>query len=334
MTTGKHRQHLNSKKKIPVLIVTGFLGAGKTTFINHIIQSHRNIKLALIENEFGEVSVDSQLVTGIDGNQIFELSNGCICCTINNEFSLALTDLANKLPDIDFMLIETTGVADLSKVISPFYSDSNLNENYILTGSVCIVDAVNFDNLINLPTQQMQLVHSDYVVINKAEELPKKTIDGITRSIQAYNSTAKTEITNFAKTTNFRLETFDTDIQDKIEKMLAAPVLFRVVESPRFITFTHRFGGEINMDRFKYWFNYFASINQLDIYRIKGILFPKGEATKIIVQSVGGATSYTEGSFIFPSEEKINTLVFIGKTIDFERIVHELENYLSDDINP
>ena len=325
---------LSTKRKIPVLIVTGFLGAGKTTFINHIIQSHRHLKLALIENEFGEVSVDSQLITGIDGNRIFELSNGCICCTITNEFSLALADLAEKLRNIDFMLIETTGVAELSKVISPFYFDNNLKENYTLAGSVCIVDAVNFDDLVNLLPQQMQLVYSDYIVINKTEGLSEKAIDGITRIIQAHNSTAKTEITSFAQTTEFRLETFDTDIQEKIEKKLAAPILFRVVESPRFTTFTHRFSGEIDLDRFKHWFNYFASINQRDIYRIKGILYPKGEAVKIIVQSVGGATSYTEGSIVIPFEEKNNTLVFIGKKIDFERIVYELENYLSDDINP
>lgn len=325
---------MNSKRKIPVLIVTGFLGAGKTTFINHIIQSHRNLKLALIENEFGEVSVDSELVTGIDGNQIFELSNGCICCTITNEFSLALTDLANKLPEIDMMLIETSGVADLSKVISPFYSDSSLKENYTLTGSVCIVDALHFEKFINLPAQQMQIVHSDYIVVNKTEGLSTEELEGIKKSIQAFNSTAKTESTNFAKTSEFRLETLESDIQEKIEKKLAAPVMFRVIESPRFTTFTHRFAGEINLDRFKYWFNYFASINQLDIYRIKGILYPSGEASKTIVQSVGGAVSYTEGSFISPSEEKNNTLVFIGKSIDFDRIVYELESYLSEDIDP
>lgn len=325
---------MNTKRKIPVLIVTGFLGAGKTTFINHIVQFHRRLKLALIENEFGEVSVDSQLITGVDGNQIFELSNGCICCTITNEFSLALTNLADKLPNLDFLLIETTGVADLSKVISPFYADKDLSERFMLTGSVCIVDAVNFDNLINLPIQQMQLIYCDYIVINKTEGLSNETINDISKSIQAYNSTSKTEITNYAQTANFRLETFDNDIQQTIEKKLATPVMFRIVESTRFTTFTHRFSGEINLERFKYWFDYFASINQLDIYRIKGILYPQGEATKIIVQSVGGATSYTEGSFISPSEEKNNTLVFIGRSIDTDRIVYELESYLSEDINP
>ncbi len=314
--------------------MTGFLGAGKTTFINHIIHLHPHLKLALIENEFGEVSVDSQLVTGIDGNQIFELSNGCICCTITNEFSLALTALSEQLPDIGFLLIETTGVADLSKVISPFFADDELKKRFLLTGAVCIVDAVNFDQMIKLPPQQMQLIHSDYILINKAEDVSPDVVAGILRSINAYNSSAKTEITNFARTENFGLETLDSDIQEKMEKKLAAPILFRVVESPRFTTFTHRFPGFVDLRRFQYWFDYFAAINQIDIFRVKGVLFPKGGATKTIVQSVGGATSYSDGSFIFPSEEIINTIVFIGRAIDFERIGYELESYLSEDGNP
>jgi G3E family GTPase len=325
---------LKSLHKIPVLIVTGFLGAGKTTFINHLVSRHRHLKLALIENEFGEVSVDSQLVTGINGNQIFELSNGCICCTITNEFSLALTNLAEQLPNIGFLLIETTGVADLSQVIRPFYADASLKKQFLLTGTVCMVDAINFEQMVNYPVQQMQLIHSDYILINKAENVSPGKITEITKIIGAYNSSAKIEITSFARTEDFSLETLASDIQEKTEKKLSAPVLFRVIESPRFTTFTHRFSGYVNLHRFRYWFDYFAAINQTDIFRVKGILYPKGEAVKTIVQSVGGATSYTEGSFILPSDEIINTLIFIGKSVDFERIVHELERYLSEDENP
>ena len=334
MTLFTKDYELVSKRKIPVLIVTGFLGAGKTTFINHIIQSHRHLKLALIENEFGEVSVDSELIADLDGSRIFELSNGCICCTITNEFSLALNELADQLFDIDYLLIETTGVADLSKVISPFYADRDLKERFILNGAVCVVDAVNFNQSVMLSVQQMQLVYSDFILINKTEGLSFEVLDGIAKSISAYNSTAKTEMTNYARTDHLQLETFDEEILEKMEKKLAVPVMFRLVESPRFVTFTHRFPGYINLDRFKYWFDYFASINQLDVWRIKGVLYPQGEAMKTIVQSVGGAVKYTGGSVITPSEEINNTLVFIGKVIDRERIVYELESYLSEDINP
>nr|MBD3622249.1 GTP-binding protein [Sunxiuqinia sp.] len=87
-------------------------------------------------------------------------------------------------------------------------------------------------------------------------------------------------------------------------------------------------------ERFKYWFDYFAAINQLQIYRIKGILFTQNNPNKIVVQSVGGGTSYSEGSLIMPGEAPKNRLVFIGKEIDFERIGFELNNYLAKDLNP
>lgn len=325
---------MTAKRKIPVLIITGFLGAGKTTFINHLIQTNGNKKLALLENEFGEVSVDSSLVTGIDGNRIFELSNGCICCSITNEFSLALTELSGQLADVDYLLIETSGVADLSQVIRPFLSDRMLNDRYQLVGSVCVVDAVNYSRMIELPPQQMQLIHSDYVLINKSEDATSEQIESVKRSISAFNSSAQTEITAFAQTREFSLDTLDVDIQEKLEKKLGAPVMFRLVEMTRFTTYTHRFSGRVNLNKFKYWFDYFAAINQTDIYRIKGILFPENDATKTIVQSVGGATRYSEGSIIRPGEEVQNTLVFIGKNIDFDRIAYELEDYLTEEEDP
>ncbi len=325
---------MTAARKISVLIVTGFLGAGKTTFINHLIQVNRSKKLALLENEFGEESVDTSLITGIDGNRIFELSNGCICCSITNEFSVALTELSNQLAEIDCLLIETSGVADLSQVIRPFLSDRMLNDRYRLIGSVCVVDAVNYEKMIELPAQQMQLIHSDYVLINKSEEVSAGKIESIRRSITAFNSSAHIETTSFAQTCDFSLDTLDADIQEKLEKKLSAPVMFRVVEMTRFSTFTHRFAGRINLEKFRYWFDYFAAINQTDIYRIKGILFADKEVSKTIVQSVGGSTRYSEGSIIRPGEEIENTLVFIGRNIDFSRIVLELEDYLTEDENP
>lgn len=321
--------NLKAKNKISVLLVTGFLGAGKTTFINEVIRSHQHLRLALVENEFGERSIDSDLIVGMKADNIFELSNGCICCTISDEFSLSMLEFAKKLDQIDFLIIETTGIADLAEVIRPFYADNKLQEYYQLAGSVCIADAANYNELIKLPPQQKQIIFSDLVILNKIGDVCHETKEGLKRSIKAYNPSVGIEETNYGKLPSFSLTLFTDDIQEKLENKLQQPVMFPFVESATFKTFTHRFEGKIDMDKFKYWFDYFASLNQREIYRIKGILFPKENSSKIIVQSVGGATSYNEGSFITPSEEKINTLVFIGKKIDFERITYELESYLS-----
>ena len=315
-------------------MITGFLGAGKTTFINEIIKSHRHLKLALVENEFGETSIDKDLIVGMRSENIFDLSNGCICCSISNEFSLALIELAEKAGEIDYLLIETTGVANLSNVVRPFYADEELKERFSLQGSICLIDAVNYEEQLKGADQQMQIILSDLLIINKTSEIAKDRLPVIERQLLTYNSSAAVQKADFARLDDFQIEYFAELVQGRLEKKMGEPVMFRLIESPKFTTFTHQFKGSVNLKRFQYWFNYFVAINQLQIYRIKGILYPEDQPEKVIVQSVGGAASYESGSYIGVGEEKVNTLVFIGKDMDNERIAYELERYLSDDDHP
>ncbi len=315
-------------------MVTGFLGAGKTTFINEVIKSHKHLKLALVENEFGATSIDQDLIVGMRSENIFDLSNGCICCSISNEFSLTLLDLADKAGDIDFLLIETTGIADLSNVIRPFFSDENLKERFQLEGSICLVDALNYEEQLKGTEQQVQVILSDMLLINKVDGLSSGELAGLERRLLAFNSSATIFHANYSHLDDFGLELFADKIQGKLERKLSEPVMFRVVESKKYTTFTHQFQGEVNLERFQYWFNYFAAINQLQVYRVKGILFPKDSADKVIVQAVGGGVSYAAGSIINPTEEKLNTLVFIGTDIDNDRIAYELDRYLAEEDHP
>ncbi|MGQ8337829.1 CobW family GTP-binding protein [Sunxiuqinia sp. A32] len=322
------------KTKIPVIIITGFLGAGKTTFINEIIRAHQHLKLALVENEFGEKSIDQDLIIGMRSENIFDLSNGCICCSISNEFSLALLELAEKAGEIDYLLIETTGIADLSNVIKPFYADEELKKRFTLAGSICVVDAANYEQQLNAGEQQMQVILSDELIINKCSEISSTELPSIKKVLNSFNSTANISTCDFGKLETFKLETFSDQVNSELERKLSTPFQFRLVNSKKYSTFTHEFSGTINLKRFQYWFNYFAAINQLQIYRVKGILHADGLSHKTIVQSVGGAVSYSEGSFIDPTNDKTNRLVFIGREIDFERIVYELNSYLSEDDAP
>lgn len=319
------------RKKIRVVLVTGFLGAGKTTFINEVIKAHQHLKLALVENEFGEKSIDQDLIIGMRAENIFDLSNGCICCTISNEFSLTLLDLADKAGELDFLLIETTGIADLSNVIRPFFDDEDLKERFELEGSVCLIDAQHSDEQLKANEQQMQVILSDLLIINKTDEIDAKALSSLERQLLAYNSSALIEHTNYSKLPAFSLDEFGEKVSGKIEAKLSQPVMFRLVESKKYSTFTHQFTGFVNLERFKYWFNYFAAINQRDIYRVKGILAPQDAPFKTILQSVGGAVSYVDGTFQEPGEEPVNTLVFIGRDIDHDRIVYELMHYQEAD---
>ena len=319
------------RRRIPVLIVTGFLGAGKTTFINRLIAGHQNLKLALVENEFGETSIDQDLVEGMRSENIYDLSNGCICCSISNEFSLTLLDLAEKGGAIDYLIIETTGLADLGNVIKPFFNDEDLQKRFLLTGSICVVDASHFQQQLANREQQMQVILSDLIILNKVADVDGQSGEDIHRRLNAYNSSARIVETNYGRTNELMLDSLADEIQGRLEEKLAAPVMFRLVESKRYTTFTHQFRGTVNLTRFKYWFNYFASINQQEIYRIKGILYLQDSPQRMIVQSVGGAVTYQEGSLIPPGEQPMNTLVFIGNEFAYDRIGYELGEYLKTD---
>jgi G3E family GTPase len=132
---------MRQKDKIAVTVVTGFLGAGKTTFINFLLKKYSELQFALVENEFGDVAIDTQLIKGVEASRLFELKQGCICCTITNEYELVLQELAERFPHVQHLLIETTGLADPAGVIRPFFREEKLNVLYTFNGTICIVDA-------------------------------------------------------------------------------------------------------------------------------------------------------------------------------------------------
>ena len=148
-TTKKQRNFLNSvkKNKIPVSVLTGFLGSGKTTLLNYILGSNHGKKIAVIENEFGEVGVDDQLVNKkIAGKeQIVEMSNGCICCTVRGDLIKTLKDLIHKLEKFDYILIETTGLADPAPVAQTFFIDPIITDLYRLDAIITVVDAKHIE---------------------------------------------------------------------------------------------------------------------------------------------------------------------------------------------
>ena len=129
-------------KTIPVTIITGFLGSGKTTFLNHIIKENQTKKFAIIENEFGAINIDSELVIKTNEN-IFELTNGCICCTLNGDLSALLNKLVTGDYDFDHLIIETTGIADPAAVAAVFLTDYNIQTIFKLDGVICLLDTQN-----------------------------------------------------------------------------------------------------------------------------------------------------------------------------------------------
>lgn len=315
------------KAKIPVTIVTGFLGSGKTTFINNLLIQNHDVRIGIIENEFGEISIDSRLISDYQPESILELNNGCICCSIFNQFSLALQEFIKKNDQIEQLIIETSGVADPGPIIETFFNDAELERIFELRGTICLVDAVNFQTEIGRFEQQKQIMLSDLIILNKAVDVDSLKLDFVRKKVAALNSTAQLITTSYANLDSPYLYMLHPQIQDEFIKKLRKP-FYCEPETTEFYSFTIRFGGYINEAKFREWFKYFASIYRKQIFRIKGLVNFENNPITGIVQSVGGMTNISEGSVFNPYEPLENVLVFIGKGISKFEVEKMFEQYL------
>jgi len=321
---------LSIKPKIPVIIVTGFLGSGKTTFINNLLLQNEEVKIGIIENEFGDVSIDSKLIANYKPESIVELNNGCICCSIFNEFSLTLQELVKNHNHLEQLIIETTGIADPGPIIEPFFQDADLMRLFELGGTICLVDSVNFEGDITGFEQQKQIILSDMIILNKSDEVDASRLTSIRKRVTALNRTAIIIETNYAHIDSSHLYLLQPQLQDEFIKKLRKPFYYEP-DSSEFHSFTIRFTGLLNEKRFREWFIYFASIHRKDIFRIKGMVNFENNPITGFVQSVGGMTSITEGSIINPFEPIENILVFIGKEISKFEIEKIFQQFLTQE---
>jgi len=178
-------------EKIPVTVLTGFLGAGKTTLLNRILTEQHGKKIAVIENEFGEVGIDNDLVIDAD-EEIFEMNNGCICCTVRGDLIRILGALMRRKDRFDHILIETTGLADPGPVIQTFFVDDEMQRQLQLDGVVTLVDAGHLAlHLDDSPEAREQIAFADVIVLNKIDLAGTGELQALEGRIRALNGVAK-----------------------------------------------------------------------------------------------------------------------------------------------
>ena len=184
-------QPSNTQAKIPVTVLTGFLGAGKTTLLNRILTENHGLRIAVIENEFGEIGVDQELVINAD-EEIFEMNNGCICCTVRGDLIRILGNLMNRRDRFDRILIETTGMADPGPVAQTFFVDDETREEMSLDGIVTVVDAKHFSLHCDESDEvKSQIAFADVILLNKIDLVSTVELDDIEKRLRSMNGLAK-----------------------------------------------------------------------------------------------------------------------------------------------
>ncbi len=182
---------MSTEKKVPVTILTGFLGSGKTTLLNRILSEEHGKRIAVIENEYGEVGIDQGLVINAD-EEVFEMSNGCICCTVRGDLIRVLGNLMKRRDKFDYVLVETTGLADPGPVAQTFFMDDEIRDEFSLDGIVTLVDAAHIDQQLGRSDESSeQVAFADVLVLNKTDLVSDESLDILESRLRDMNRMAR-----------------------------------------------------------------------------------------------------------------------------------------------
>lgn len=183
--------NLNQQGRIPVTVLTGYLGAGKTTVLNMVLSRNHGRRIAVIENEFGEIGVDNELVIQSD-EEIFEMNNGCICCTVRGDLLRTLGSLVRRKNKFDRVLIETTGIADPGPVAQTFFREEDIAQSYWLDAIITVVDARHLSlHLDDSPECQRQIAFADVLLLNKMDLVSDREADALEKTVRSINPLAR-----------------------------------------------------------------------------------------------------------------------------------------------
>jgi G3E family GTPase len=310
-------------KSVPVTILTGFLGAGKTTLLNYIIKEKKEKKFAIIENEFGEINIDSELVIRTDEN-IFELSNGCICCSLNGDLFEVLNKLVTGKYDYDHLIIETTGIADPSAVAATFLTDYNIQTAFKLDGVVCLVDVKNVLDVLGVDEEaSMQIAYADHIIFNKCAEVEEHIIETVKETVKNINPFASHTFTNYAKVDVEEILDLKAYNKEVVQFRLgyASPQKSSIISiKPQshhqdIVSQSFIFEPTFDLIKLRHYLTVMLFIQGGSFYRIKGILNIEGLNRKIIIQSVKGSPVFTDGDDWRAEEKRETRIVFIGKKL-------------------
>jgi len=332
---GNYSVAMSDKKKlrrVPVTVLTGFLGSGKTTLLNHILSStEHNMKFAIVENEFGDIGIDENILVESSEEEIIEVVNGCLCCNVRGDLTELLYDMYDRIKDFDGLIIETTGLADPAPVAQTFFVDERISKRYELDGIITVVDSKNIiqhieeekpDGIENESVEQ--IAFADKILLNKTDLVDEKELLNVESQIKSINGFApifrtKHGIIEPKKLIN--IGSFD------LKRTLEMDPEFLDIDAEhehdqRVTSISSRFDGSLNINKLNGWIGEMIENKGADLFRYKGILSVEGMKHKFVYQGVhmlfGGA--YSQELMWKKNEKRECTFVFIGRDLNHKEL--------------
>jgi G3E family GTPase len=308
---------MSPQPTIPVTVLTGYLGAGKTTLLNRILSENHGRKYAVIVNEFGEIGIDNDLIVDAD-EEVFEMNNGCICCTVRGDLIRIIEGLMKRKGAFDAIVIETTGLADPAPVAQTFFVDDDVRARASLDAIVTVVDARHIlQRLEDSHEAEEQVAFADVILLNKTDLVDAQELEQVRQRIRAINAQAKLHET----------QNCVVPLEEVLER--GAFDLDRILEiEPNFLSeddhehddaitsVSLRSEAPIRPELFMPWLRQLTAQQGQDILRLKGVLAFAGEDQRYVVQGVHMLLDGDHQRGWKPEETRTSRMVFIGRNLD------------------
>jgi len=312
---------------VPFTVVTGFLGSGKTTLVNYILSANHGKRIAVIENEFGEIGIDDALVIDAE-EEIFEMNNGCICCTVRGDLIRILGTLMKRKDKFDYILVETTGLADPAPVAQTFFVDEEVRTQLRLDAIVTVVDAKHLalhlfeekeEGIENEALEQ--LAFADRVLVNKIDLVSEDELLLVEKQIRSINAGASIVRTQMSKVDlDWVLNAHAFELSRVLE---VDPLFLEESEHMHDQSITSvgvEADGAVDLEKINDWLGWLLREKGTDIFRMKGIINVANSDNRFVFQGVHMLFDGQPDRAWKADEIRCNKMIFIGRNLDREEL--------------